>query len=70
MPDWEPIMRVAAKRGMMSADSVAAVIAFLASDDAASIHGSIQMVHLRLPRRFDPSSERRVGHLLTALIGA
>ena len=42
--DWELIMRVAAKRGMMSADSVAAVIAFLASDDAASIHGSIQMV--------------------------
>ncbi len=28
----------------MEADSVAAVIAFLASDDASSIHGSIQMV--------------------------
>jgi NAD(P)-dependent dehydrogenase (short-subunit alcohol dehydrogenase family) len=42
--DWELIMRVAAKRGLMSADSVAAVIAFLASDDASSIHGSIQMV--------------------------
>ena len=42
--DWELIMRVAAKRGLMSADSVAAVIVFLASDEAASIHGSIQMV--------------------------
>lgn len=42
--DFELIMRVAAKRGFMSADSVAAVIAFLASDDASSIHGSIQMV--------------------------
>jgi NAD(P)-dependent dehydrogenase (short-subunit alcohol dehydrogenase family) len=42
--DWELILRVAAKRGLMSADSVAAVIVFLASDDAASIHGSIQMV--------------------------
>ena len=42
--DWELIMRVAAKRGMMSADSVAAVIAFLASDDASSVHGSIQAV--------------------------
>ena len=42
--DWELIMRVAAKRGMMTADSVAAVVVFLASDDASSIHGSIQMV--------------------------
>lgn len=42
--DWELIMRVAAKRGLMSADSVAAVIAFLASDDAASVHGSVQAV--------------------------
>ena len=42
--DWELIMRVAAKRGLMSADSVAAAIVFLASDEAASIHGSIQMV--------------------------
>lgn len=42
--DWELIMRVAAKRGLMSADSVAAVIAFLASDDAAAVHGSIQAV--------------------------
>jgi meso-butanediol dehydrogenase/(S,S)-butanediol dehydrogenase/diacetyl reductase len=42
--DWELIMRVAAERGLMDADSVAAVIAFLASDEASSIHGSIQMV--------------------------
>ncbi len=42
--DWELIMRVAAKRGLMTADSVAAVIAFLASDDASSVHGSIQLV--------------------------
>jgi NAD(P)-dependent dehydrogenase (short-subunit alcohol dehydrogenase family) len=42
--DWELIMRVAAKRGLMDADSVAAVIVFLASDEASSIHGSIQMV--------------------------
>jgi NAD(P)-dependent dehydrogenase (short-subunit alcohol dehydrogenase family) len=42
--DWELIMRVAAKRGLMTADSVAAVIAFLASDDASAVHGSIQLV--------------------------
>lgn len=42
--DWELIMRVAAKRGLMTADSVAAVIAFLASDDAVAVHGSIQLV--------------------------
>lgn len=42
--DFDLIMRVSAVRGFMSADSVAAVIAFLASDDASSVHGSIQMV--------------------------
>lgn len=42
--DWDLIMRVAAKRGLMTADSVAAVVTFLASDEASSIHGSIQMV--------------------------
>ncbi len=44
--DIDLIMRVAAKRGFMSAESVAAVIAFLASDDASSIHGCIQTVDL------------------------
>ncbi len=42
--DFELIMRVAAARGFMSADSVAAVICFLASDAASSVHGSIQAV--------------------------
>ena len=42
--DWELIMRVAAKRGLMSADSVAATVCFLASDDASAVHGSIQLV--------------------------
>jgi NAD(P)-dependent dehydrogenase (short-subunit alcohol dehydrogenase family) len=42
--NWELIMRVAAARGFMSADSVAAVIVFLASDDASAVHGSIQAV--------------------------
>jgi NAD(P)-dependent dehydrogenase (short-subunit alcohol dehydrogenase family) len=42
--DWELIMRVAAKRGLMDADDVAAVVVFLASDDAKAVHGSIQMV--------------------------
>lgn len=39
--DWDLIMRVSAKRGLMDADAVAAVIAFLASDDAAAVHGSV-----------------------------
>lgn len=42
--DWDLIMRVSAARGLMEADPVAAVIAFLASDDAAAVHGSIQAV--------------------------
>lgn len=42
--DWDLIMRISAARGFMSADSVAAVIAFLASDDASSVHGSVQVV--------------------------
>ena len=42
--DWNLIMRVSAARGFMTASSVASVIAFLASDDASSVHGSIQTV--------------------------
>jgi NAD(P)-dependent dehydrogenase (short-subunit alcohol dehydrogenase family) len=42
--DWDLIMRVSAQRGFSSADDVAAMIAFLASDDAKAIHGSIQLV--------------------------
>jgi len=39
--DWELIMRVAALRGFMSADQVAQTVAFLASDEASAVHGSI-----------------------------
>ncbi|WP_341926345.1 SDR family NAD(P)-dependent oxidoreductase [Nocardioides psychrotolerans] len=42
--DFDLIMRVSAARGFMSADSVAAVVCFLASDDAGAVHGSIQAV--------------------------
>ena len=42
--DWDLIMRVSAARGFMTADSVAAAVVFLASDDASAIHGSVQMV--------------------------
>lgn len=42
--DFELIMRVAAPRGLMAADDVARVIRFLASDEAAAVHGSIQVV--------------------------
>jgi meso-butanediol dehydrogenase/(S,S)-butanediol dehydrogenase/diacetyl reductase len=42
--DWDLIMRVSAKRGFASADQVAAVIAFLASEDAVAVHGSVQLV--------------------------
>jgi NAD(P)-dependent dehydrogenase (short-subunit alcohol dehydrogenase family) len=44
--DWDLIMRVSAKRGFASADHVAAVIAFLASEDAVAVHGSVQVVDL------------------------
>lgn len=42
--DFELIMRVAAPRGLMAASDVAQTVAFLASDDAAAIHGSIHVV--------------------------
>lgn len=42
--DWELIMRIAAPRGMMDPVDVAKTIAFLASDDAAAIHGAVYRV--------------------------
>lgn len=39
--DFDLIMRSAAIRGMMPADDVASVIAFLASDDAKAVHGAV-----------------------------
>lgn len=42
--DFDLLMRISAARGFMSADSVAAVVVFLASDDASSVHGSVQVV--------------------------
>jgi len=42
--DWNLIMRIAAPRGMMDPVDVAKAIAFLASDDAAAIHGSVYRV--------------------------
>ncbi|HWU31341.1 MAG TPA: SDR family NAD(P)-dependent oxidoreductase [Marmoricola sp.] len=42
--DFELIMRVAATRGFMSAESVAETIAFLASDAARSVNGAVMVV--------------------------
>ena len=42
--DWDLIMRIAAPRGFMEAVDVAKAIAFLASDDAAAIHGAVYRV--------------------------
>ncbi len=42
--DWDLIMRIAAPRGFMEAEDVAKTIAFLASDDAAAIHGAVYRV--------------------------
>lgn len=42
--DFDLIMKISATRGFMSADSVAAVVAFLASPEAASVNGAVQVV--------------------------
>jgi meso-butanediol dehydrogenase/(S,S)-butanediol dehydrogenase/diacetyl reductase len=42
--DWDLIMRIASPRGFMETTDVAKVIAFLASDDAAAIHGAVYRV--------------------------
>jgi NAD(P)-dependent dehydrogenase (short-subunit alcohol dehydrogenase family) len=42
--DWDLIMRIASPRGFMEAADVAKAIAFLASDDAAAIHGAVYRV--------------------------
>ena len=39
--DFKLIMRIAAPRGLMEPADVASVIAFLASDDAAAVHGAV-----------------------------
>ena len=39
--DYKLIMRIAAPRGLMAPHDVATVIAFLASDDAAAVHGGV-----------------------------
>jgi len=42
--DWDLIMRIASPRGFMETEDVAKTIAFLASDDAAAIHGAVYRV--------------------------
>ncbi|MGV0848614.1 SDR family NAD(P)-dependent oxidoreductase [Mycolicibacterium phlei] len=42
--DWDLIMRIASPRGFMDTEDVAKTIAFLASDDAAAVHGAIYRV--------------------------
>ncbi|MGV0646451.1 SDR family NAD(P)-dependent oxidoreductase [Mycolicibacterium sp. XJ879] len=42
--DWDLIMRIASPRGFMHTVDVAKAIAFLASDDAAAIHGAVYRV--------------------------
>ena len=43
-PNYDLIMRTASPRGMMQPHDVASVIAFLASEDAAAIHGAVYRV--------------------------
>jgi NAD(P)-dependent dehydrogenase (short-subunit alcohol dehydrogenase family) len=42
--DWDLIMRIASPRGFMETADVAKAIAFLASDDAAAVHGAVYIV--------------------------
>jgi NAD(P)-dependent dehydrogenase (short-subunit alcohol dehydrogenase family) len=42
--DWDLIMRIASPRGFMDTADVAKAIAFLASDDAAAVHGAVYRV--------------------------
>jgi meso-butanediol dehydrogenase/(S,S)-butanediol dehydrogenase/diacetyl reductase len=42
--DWDLIMRIASPRGFMETADVAKTIAFLASDDAAAVHGAVYRV--------------------------
>jgi len=42
--DYKLIMRIAAPRGLMEPRDVASVIAFLASADAAAVHGAVYVV--------------------------
>jgi meso-butanediol dehydrogenase / (S,S)-butanediol dehydrogenase / diacetyl reductase len=43
-PNYDLILRSASPRGMMQPHDVASVIAFLASDDAAAVHGAVYRV--------------------------
>ncbi|MFN8072886.1 MAG: SDR family oxidoreductase [Mycobacterium sp.] len=42
--DYQLIMRIAAPRGLMQPHDVATVIAFLAGDDAAAVHGAVYVI--------------------------
>lgn len=42
--DFDLVMKVASPRGLMEAEDVAKMVAFVASDDAAAIHGAVYSV--------------------------